>query len=231
MSDVNKLDDKQCPFDPEQYQVNVKVNDVVPEGSFPWALIQVYVGKSARRKGWDAQVEYIKLLPDSTGNNGLPQIEVVDKEGATSWQPTQEDMMACDWSPVDYMLSFDLKIGTQHGDYGTQWGYGANKYSGDFGTLTNLQNNLGIGEISTFALFEETIGTFNGLSLQFYTSLEVELKNLEVIVNGSIYNLGSPERDPAPLVIFNYFSDDARKLGDLLKQNVGNTLHFCFNWK
>ncbi|WP_340614805.1 Thoeris anti-defense Tad2 family protein [Xenorhabdus thailandensis] len=104
MSDVNKLDNKQCPFDPDQYQykktIDVEVDNVAPDGSFPWALIQVYVGKLVRRNGWDAEVQYIKLLPGSTDNNILAQIEVVDKEGTTSWQPTQEDMMACDWELV-----------------------------------------------------------------------------------------------------------------------------------
>ncbi|REF27182.1 hypothetical protein BDD26_1929 [Xenorhabdus cabanillasii] len=60
MSDVNKLDNKQCSFDPEQYKAHVTVsykidNDVsAPVGSFPWAMIQVYLGNNVRRNVWDA---------------------------------------------------------------------------------------------------------------------------------------------------------------------------------
>ncbi|MDC9614206.1 DUF2829 domain-containing protein [Xenorhabdus khoisanae] len=250
MSDVNKLDNKQCPFDPDQYQykktIDVEVDNVAPDGSFPWALIQVYIGKLVRRNGWDALVEYIKLIPGSTGNNDLPQIEITDKKGTASWQPTQEDMMACDWGlvkpeikpkPEDCMLSFDLEVGTDQYGNGTlqDWGYltnGGDLGGGEspFGVLTGLQGTLDIGKVLTFILYENTIGIFNSMILQVDTQNQPDLysKNLEVTVDGSTYNLGSSS-DHA--TFFVYASDSAKQLGDLLKQNVGNTLHFCFNWK
>ncbi|MCC8381644.1 MW1434 family type I TA system toxin [Xenorhabdus sp. PB30.3] len=112
MSDVNKLDDKQCPFDLSKY----KSNDVVaPIGSLPWAIIQVYMGKIVTRSEWETPDEYIALTvknPDSASH-----IDKHDKYGSSNWQPTPGDLMACDWelvskvTPVECMLSFDLTSG------------------------------------------------------------------------------------------------------------------------
>ncbi|MDX7989254.1 DUF2829 domain-containing protein [Xenorhabdus sp. 12] len=96
MSEVNKLDNKKCPFDPNQYQVNDD-NINVPAGIFAWAVSLVNLGKLVRRDSWNSNIKYIKLLPGNNREDILPQIEIIDNYGATSWQPTQEDMMACDW--------------------------------------------------------------------------------------------------------------------------------------
>ncbi|PHM56711.1 DUF2829 domain-containing protein [Xenorhabdus sp. KK7.4] len=262
MSDVNKLDSTQCPFDPEQYKVkktkavNVEfeVDGVPPVGTFPWAIIQVYLGHWVRRDGWSPSSEYIKLIPSSTSNDGKnipPQIGIVEKNSElTSWQPTQDDMMACDWElvkaeikpicPEDTMLSFDLKVGTSQYLYVQQqaqdWGYlteGVDKGENEstFGTLTNLQSTIGIGNILSFTLTENPIGTFYIIALQVDTQNQPNLggKTLEVVVNGSTYNLGAYASNATN--VFLYMSDGAKQLGDLLKQNVGKTLHFCFNWK
>ncbi|WP_338885093.1 MW1434 family type I TA system toxin [Xenorhabdus sp. TH1] len=258
MSDVNKLDSTQCSFDPEQYQykktIDVEVDNVAPDGSFPWALIQVYVGKLVRRNGWDAQVEYIKLLPASTENNTLPQIEVTDKEGTTPWQPIQEDMIACDWKllesvcPEDNMLEFDLEIGVGGSDL--NWGYLADDEfvpTGEhpFGTLTNLQNKT---DIKTFSYFvgwnndEQLIDVrvSSGNNQEGYQKMkELFGKDLTVIANGVPYSLGRATEGNLPgqkkyEFVGRYFygnAGNAIKLNTLLKQNVGNTLHFCFHWK
>ncbi|MDC9614697.1 DUF2829 domain-containing protein [Xenorhabdus khoisanae] len=92
MSEVNKPDNKQCPFNPELY----KSHEIAPIGSFPWAMIQVYLGGRVHRRGWDVADAYIRLLPASGGFK--PLLEKYDKEdGPTIWTPTQDDMVGCDW--------------------------------------------------------------------------------------------------------------------------------------
>ncbi|WP_426576852.1 DUF2829 domain-containing protein [Xenorhabdus stockiae] len=240
MSDVNKLDDKQCPFDPEQYKKKIEIDDIAPAGSFPWAMIKVYSGKQVHRKDWSAPDEYIYLVPGN-GSDVAPEVKVRDKHGAvTSWQPTQDDMMSCDWvllvikpKPVECMLSFDLEVGSIAYNNGQgqeqDWGYvtkGRGSYSDEypFGTLTNLKNTIGIGNILAFTLAEFPIGTFSYIELEVDTENQPDLgnKTLEVAVNGSNYNLGSMSAgNPTSL---SYASDGAKQLGDLLKQNVGKTV-------
>ncbi|MBD2786607.1 DUF2829 domain-containing protein [Xenorhabdus sp. DI] len=89
MSEINKP----YPLNPDQY----KSDDVAPIGSFPWAMIQLYLGKKVHRKDWDVPNEYIQLRPASEGLPAL--IEQFDKHGSfTIWTPTQEDLIACDWN-------------------------------------------------------------------------------------------------------------------------------------
>ncbi|MDE1494871.1 DUF2829 domain-containing protein [Xenorhabdus bovienii] len=249
MSEVNKPENAdtvpKCPFDPEQYKkkVDVEVDGVAPVGSLPWALIQVYLGKTINRSNWDTPNEYIQLTAKSDGGEPI-HIEKHDKHGIPeTWEPTPEDLMACDWellpkvTPVECMLSFDLMIGTrQYNDGGGQdWGYltrGGHLGTGEstFGTLTNLQSTIGIGNILTFYSEGTPAGAFSLIELQVDTQNQPDLgsKSLEVEVNGSTYNLGPAIGSTTD---FNYSSGDAQKLGDLLEQNVRNTLHFCFNWK
>ncbi|CDG21645.1 conserved protein of unknown function [Xenorhabdus poinarii G6] len=239
MSEVNKLDNKQCPFDPEQYKAHVTVsykidNDVsAPVGSFPWAMIQVYLGNNVRRNVWDANTY---IYGDNIGKDDQA-VKQGNKEGTFAWNPEQQDMLACDWTKMGCMLSFDLEIGTsKYGNGESQdWGYmtkAGDLSSGEstFGVLTNLQSTIGVGGISDFRLYESTIGTFDNIVLLVDTQNQPDLgsKALEVTANGLTYNLGSTSKSTTDFV---YTSDGAKQLGDLLKQNVGNTLHFFFNWK
>ncbi|PHM52503.1 Thoeris anti-defense Tad2 family protein [Xenorhabdus sp. KK7.4] len=252
MSDVNKLDNKQCPFDPDQYKYNekidVEVDNVAPVGSLPWALIQVYVGKLVRRNGWDAQVEYIKLLQGSTDNNVLPQIGIVDKEGTTSWQPTQEDMMACDWILLDYTLSFNLISGS--GTYNNPslpnepvaWGYIMNPDWGHhFGTLNIKKNNADIAKIWAF-LWNQGILYFDITTKPDKENCQkvenlFQNKSLVITVDGLAYNLGKPlpRRNNSVLYSFEfrYQNSEAQKLGTLLQQmqQVGQIKTFNCDWE
>ncbi|MBD1228979.1 Thoeris anti-defense Tad2 family protein [Xenorhabdus griffiniae] len=100
MSDVNKLDSTQCSFNPEQYKVKVTIeNDTVaPVGSFPWALIQMYLNKTVRRKVWPTNM-YIGMYTVNNNSN-IQNIQVTGEygnSGLVSWQPGQDDMTWCDW--------------------------------------------------------------------------------------------------------------------------------------
>ncbi|WP_338882657.1 hypothetical protein [Xenorhabdus sp. TH1] len=68
------------------------------------------------------------------------------------------------------------------------------------------------------------------MQLQVDTQNQPDLhgKDLEVTVDNYTYHLGP---SPDSSIYLDYTSDGAKKLGDLLKQNLGKTLHFCFNWK
>ncbi|WP_416777865.1 Thoeris anti-defense Tad2 family protein [Xenorhabdus budapestensis] len=254
MSEINKPEndstDLKCPFNPDQYKIDAIA---APVGTSPWALIQVYLGHQVHRSDWDAPDEYIHLVPGN-GNDIAPSIQKRDKHGMlTSWQPTQEDLMACDWNllksetkpkPDDCMLSFDLKIGTSSGSSGQDCGYLADEeFAGagehPFGTLTNLQNKTDITKFSYFALNGGGIWirvSSDNSQEGYQKMVELFKKNLTVTVGSLSYHLGSTEYNSSmgiqPYEFHGGYSGiDATNLGDLLTQNVGNTLSFCFNWK
>ncbi|WP_338803909.1 MW1434 family type I TA system toxin [Xenorhabdus griffiniae] len=167
MSEINKPENLNanlsCSFNPDLYQFNGFSGEVtVPIGSLAWALSHVYLKKQLLYCiGWNAPKEHIRLAHQTIANSegdGSPYIEKSDKNGYwLPWEPTQEDLMACDWKilmlpePPPYWISFDLKIGSfymSHGvGYSTEEAMNAmgnifNAPTADFnvGTLSNFQN-------------------------------------------------------------------------------------------
>ncbi|CDL84725.1 Thoeris anti-defense Tad2 family protein [Xenorhabdus szentirmaii] len=257
MSDVDKLDNEntetQCQIDPNQYKI--KIDTVTaPVGSCPWAIIQVYLGNMLHRSDWDIPNEYMRLTSKKPDNNSV-YIEKSDRHGHWfPWQPTPEDLMACDWKLVkleDCMLSFDLKIGTgKYSDTEQMWGYladnelesGPNR-EGPFGTLTNLQNKTDITTFSSFvwdnvsaAIFIRVSSGNPRTSEGYQKMINLLAKNLTVTVGEVSYHLGSTTDSSIvgkqQYEFFGQYSNaEAKKLGNLLKQSVGKILHFCLNWK
>ncbi|WP_446471106.1 Thoeris anti-defense Tad2 family protein [Xenorhabdus stockiae] len=234
MSDVNK---------PEKYKFeddNVIVK--AGPGSFAWAINLIFEGLKVYRAGWSIPKEYMSLSPD-TGVE--PYIIKTDKDGIEyPWKPSMEELkeylIASDWKTA-CMLSFDLEIGTTvyPGGYpqpSQDWGFSAVSGSelmpgeANIGVLTNLYSTIGIGSADIFRYSEGPIGALGSLTLSVDNQNQPNLwsKMLEVTVNGSTYNVGTTVSSQ---YYFQYDSDGAQKLGDFLKQNVGNTLFFCFNWK
>jgi hypothetical protein len=108
----------ECPFDPKQYQCDCFI---APMGSFSWALIQLKLRKRVTRSTWincqGNNEMYLAITPrvndltvekDSaysvdgvtvgTQYDYLTHIDLRNDHGNfVPWQPTQEDMMACDW--------------------------------------------------------------------------------------------------------------------------------------
>ncbi|CDM90592.1 Thoeris anti-defense Tad2 family protein [Xenorhabdus bovienii] len=261
MSEVNKPEndnaDLKCPFDPEQYKAKVTVsykidNDIAaPIGSLPWALIQVYTGKLVNRSVWNASNEYIQLTAKNDGSTPI-HIEKHDQQSFPyAWEPTPEDLMACDWELVksNCMLEFDLKIGTgTWGGSDQDWGYLADNElkpgnEVPFGTLTNFQNETDIIKFSYFVWYGGGGSQFISIRASsdnnqggYQKIVELFKKELTVTVDGTPYHLGSSADSYLPgkkqyEFAGQYNNTEAQKLGALLKQNVGNTLHFCFNWK
>ncbi|MBD1228474.1 Thoeris anti-defense Tad2 family protein [Xenorhabdus griffiniae] len=122
----------QCPFNRDQYDIGYD-NITVPAGTSAWALSLVYL----HRNGWNAPIEHMRLAHKSevgSADDGAAYIEKSDKNGYWShWTPTQEDLMACDWKllqsdnvkpePVNCMLSFNLKLGTNtYNETNQNWG-------------------------------------------------------------------------------------------------------------
>ncbi|MDC9594920.1 Thoeris anti-defense Tad2 family protein, partial [Xenorhabdus sp. IM139775] len=162
MSEITKLDnaDKKCSFGPDQFEA--KVDNVAPVGSFPWALIQVYLGKPVKRSGW---ADSVYLLPKYDDSGAFLYIQRSEADAnVLPWVPEPDDMVACDWKLLDCMLSFDLTVGAgKYDDSGRVWGYLADEEWASigvhpFGDLANLQNKT---DIKKFSLFEmhETAGT------------------------------------------------------------------------
>ncbi|WP_426577015.1 Thoeris anti-defense Tad2 family protein [Xenorhabdus stockiae] len=254
MSEVNKLDSTQCQINPDQYKI--KIDTVTaPVGSCPWAIIQVYLGNKLHRSDWDTPNEYMRLTSKKPGNNSV-YIEKSDKHGTWfSWQPTPEDLMACDWillsevKPIECTLSFDLNIGTgtsggsvSGGAVG--WGYeAAGGGWPPFGTLDMNPNKVDIVGIWEF-MWNETagglyIGSSSKQSSESYQKVGNLFKNksLYVMLDGITYNLGEssssslfPQFGPYSDQ-FSYQNAEGEKLGSAMKHLVGKTKNFCLNWK
>ncbi|MBD2793462.1 Thoeris anti-defense Tad2 family protein [Xenorhabdus szentirmaii] len=102
MSEVNKPENKkmgyECQIKPDDYKIKAKVelsNSITaPVGSFPWAIIQLYLGNQRYRKDWDSPMQYLYLKPQSSAEQTYMQVH--DKHGHwKDWKPDQEDMVSC----------------------------------------------------------------------------------------------------------------------------------------
>ncbi|CAM3815174.1 Thoeris anti-defense Tad2 family protein [Xenorhabdus thuongxuanensis] len=249
MSVINKLDSniaQQCSFTPDQFKVNVTTkidNDITaPIGSSPWALIQVYLGKKVYRRNWSYPVEYIHLVSDSS-----PLIEKREQDNITAWQPTPEDLTACDWElQGDPNLEFDLEVGKEMYNDSQCFGYfniNSSSSSTYIGTLDLIKNNSDIKNITMFYFIEDVILSIHASSDNNQESCQkvVELfsKQLTVMVDDVHYfigyggtNLTSDEHkcEFGPTTYQNPSNKNLKKLGDLLKQNVGKTLRIRLVW-
>ncbi|MDC9623899.1 DUF2829 domain-containing protein [Xenorhabdus sp. XENO-7] len=251
MSDVINPE-HECPFDPDDYKGD---QIIAPVGSFWWALVQLKLGNKARRSGWPKE-EQLNFVPRRTVIEGnYDYLSHIDKRNIygnwAPWQPTQEDLMACDWMFVesdDNMLVFDLKPDYRKysARYGEEekyqvWGYDS-EYGGvgkpPIGTLKITKNKTVIEKFINFQVKESgklefcvTCSDANRQKME-----ELLKRNLRVTVDDITYNLGtfsSTQKLNYNFVayIVRYGNDDAQKLATLLQQSADKALHFCFSWK
>ncbi|MCG3463103.1 DUF2829 domain-containing protein [Xenorhabdus bovienii] len=258
MSEINKLSDvdKKCFINPEQYKNN---DAVAPVGSYPWAMIQLYLGNLVYRNTWDYPNEYIGLVPESEVGEGDNLPYILKKRihnNFEQWQPAQEDMMACDWVKMDFMLSFDVFIGTanatlQGSEGHVAWGYVKDGYKWDeqewsksFGDLKVIQNKTGIVETTSFYWHvnrDHSDGVilwlaYSGTSQESFHNLInfFQTKELHITVDGVTYNLGksldiTTKQEYGHVIDNVYKNNDAKKLGVILK-HTGVTKRLYVNW-
>ncbi|PHM47868.1 Thoeris anti-defense Tad2 family protein [Xenorhabdus sp. KK7.4] len=240
MSDVNKLDDKQCPFDPEQYKVTYKTtvelsNDATaPIGSFAWAIIQLNLGNLVGRKNWESSKQYLRLNKESG------YIEEHDKPYHWElWIPKKEDMAACDWELTkssecseDNILVFDLTLGYEQ-KYGMRfWGFIGSEEDRfpSIGTINIKYDKYNFGKITGFYWTDDGIFHFDTIE----PHNELFEQALLITVDDITYNLG--KRSSYGNVGYGeYYTNgysnnaDAQKLSAILKQ-TGQLKTCCIKW-
>ncbi|PHM23431.1 Thoeris anti-defense Tad2 family protein [Xenorhabdus innexi] len=236
MSDVNKLDNKQCSFDPEQYKV--KVDDTVaPVGSFPWAMIQVYLGNLVYRSEWDVPHQYLKFIPKSTGGDGEnipPQIWMINKGEEQPWSPSQDDLTSCDWSLLELSV-FDITSAYSNKTVFSNaeiWGYIVRSTS-PLGSLTNIVRNKDIAEIEAFCWerYQKSDDSYDFNFMLFFMANKdkesaqrldnlIANKTLYVMVDGVAYNLGTNLINNSDDYEYEIYikGSEAQKLGTILMQ-------------
>ncbi|MDC9591515.1 DUF2829 domain-containing protein [Xenorhabdus sp. XENO-10] len=243
---ANMDTNQKCLFDPEQYKVKYKTHTIVeidndvtaPVGSFPWAMIQLYIGKEMSRKDWNSVGEYIRFSHERTDLS--PQIEKGNENGPLSmWQPTQKDMMACDWQFFESekdVLSADITLGTGKvgNNGGIGWGYAKNNPA-IFGSLSMIHNKENFMEILEFYWREERFDDFSLPFIELCVSLPntqdsdkmYGLKNetLYITIDNVTYSLDkaavsnrASASSDSRVYSIKYYGDQAKNLGAVLKQ-------------
>ncbi|ETS30194.1 hypothetical protein BB987_16640 [Photorhabdus temperata] len=266
MSEIMKPENE-CPFDPKQYECHCLV---APLGSFSWALIQLKLRKRVARSVWGDKGMYLAITPrvndltvekDSayavdgvavgTKYDYLTHIDLRNEHGNfVPWQPTQEDMMACDWEFFEdkakpepqpepkletpkYSLAFDVKTEVASLSGTGLWG----------AQPTNVENNLTTnGRPYNIYWFGPGYGTAaaNQLRIDFKAVTgsaaqvpDLDNKTLITTVDGKKYNLGTltekSSNSTGQEVHIHYRNGDTAELGKLLEQ-VGKTFRLHCGW-
>ncbi|AOM39227.1 DUF2829 domain-containing protein [Xenorhabdus hominickii] len=111
MSDVINPE-HECPFNRDDYKGD---QIIAPVGSFWWALVQLKLGNKVRRSGWpkEEQLNFVPRRAVTEGN--YDYLSHIDKRNIygnwAPWQPTQEDLMACDWVQVKDFIKPEPETG------------------------------------------------------------------------------------------------------------------------
>ncbi|MBS9443574.1 DUF2829 domain-containing protein [Photorhabdus heterorhabditis] len=256
MSEVMKPENE-CPFDPKQYECH---SVIAPVGSFSWALIQLKLRKLVARSVWSDKKMYLAITPrvnDLTVEEGsayavdgvavgtkydyLTHIDLRNEHGNfVPWQPTQEDMMACDWElnvdisvPYEYMLVFDATpYETLKRESYKEWGDHSNS------NLVTIENNISsVNETVSGFYWQESEDLIYGYTLNInLTQLSIHKdhltsvtsKKLTITVDETKYYLGHYIKESSCYAPY-YKSSEAEKVGNLLKQ-IGKTFRFYCNW-
>ncbi|MBD2811399.1 DUF2829 domain-containing protein [Xenorhabdus sp. Vera] len=233
----------ECPFDPKQYECHCVT---APIGSFSWALIQLKLRKRVARSAWGDKGMYLAITPrvnELTVEEGsayavdgvavgtkydyLTHIDLHNEHGNfVPWQPTQEDMMACDWE-----LKNDSSEIPESSEYNLFFDITANHPTNEWIFIEgNISDNMisrfywsDIANDFSYCLNKETVNS--------NTLKDLVNKKLTVIVDEISYDLSRPTRTRDTLrdLYPEYTGSEAEKIGLLLKQ-TGKTFRFHFNW-
>ncbi|MDX8001138.1 DUF2829 domain-containing protein [Xenorhabdus sp. Reich] len=260
MSELMKTEkqnpEHECLIDPNNYKTE---QIIAPEGSFYWALIQLRLENKVRRRDWSGkeQLNFVPRRMDTEGNyDYLSHIDKRNKHGNwASWQPVQEDLLACDWVLIkesdpkleSAMLIFDLVSEESNIKSERYWGYknkngNYERQQPPFGTLNVIQNNTEIDIISSFYFISGKDTPFiyfristNEFGVNYYNVGSLVRKNLHIIIDNITYNLGTPtgqhNTDPTGYSVY-YDSAKRPAVDELAKvlQQTGEAKRFYCDW-
>ncbi|MBD2794038.1 DUF2829 domain-containing protein [Xenorhabdus sp. 42] len=274
--------ENECPFDPKQYQCDCFI---APVSSFSWALIQLKLRKRVTRSVWvnckGNNEMYLTITPrvndltvekDSayavdgvaieTKYDYLTHIDLRNEHGNfVPWQPTQEDMMACDWKFVEdnrkpeiepfpepaLRMKGKLTLGRlQDSNFKLleYIGYGrGDKGIFDFGDWEGIGVNTLTEELNYF-YFKSKKSTEDFRRFDFgidYKKIgfnkrdeihkKLESKNLIISCLGEDYKFTSAKLGVLGLEYSEENNPATEKLGKLFKENIGKTLEIEFTFE
>ncbi|PHM38197.1 hypothetical protein Xmau_03584 [Xenorhabdus mauleonii] len=260
----------ECPFDPKQYQCDCFI---APVGSFSWALIQLKLRKRVTRSVWvncqGNNEKYLAITPrvndltvekDSayavdgvvvgTKYDYLTHIDLRNEHGNfVPWQPTQEDMMACDWQffgekvkpepeptpdpepetpkTLKYNVVFDATPkGHSEPVLDKLWSLEKD--------LVVIENNIAAPYLIYWFGPKYFGSAANTISIQFRKQVpELSNKTLIITVDGKKYNLGTvTEQNTNSTKVeahLRYEKGDTAEFGKLLER-VGKKYRFHCEW-
>ncbi|MGJ0635812.1 DUF2829 domain-containing protein [Xenorhabdus bovienii] len=258
MSDVINPE-HECPFDPKHYQCDCFI---APVGSFSWALIQLKLRKRVARSVWGDKGMYLAITPRvndltveessayaidgvavGTKYDYLTHIDLRNEHGNfVPWQPTQEDMMACDWEfvveekeePIKPKPSvepvYQLKTRLTVDEYTNPsaglkyWGY-ANNVMGEWEEISNnVLLTKGIGQFSLIQSDHDSHRYFL-LHSENPNEAEKQLSSKRLVVRylNKEYDLGVAEIDSATNLLYSQ-PESSSALEELFVASVGKTL-------
>ncbi|AWK41753.1 DUF2829 domain-containing protein [Photorhabdus laumondii subsp. laumondii] len=267
MSEVIKLENE-CQFDPKQYECH---SVVAPVGSFSWALIQLKLRKLVARSVWRDKKMYLAITPrvnDLTVEEGsayvvdgvavgtkydyLTHIDLRNEHGNfVPWQPTQEDMMACDWEfvgekPVKpkphiepaYQLKARLTVGkassmkTEYFGYANKLNYSLGYSMGKWEEISN--NTLLLKNIIEFDVAHTASTPPNCFVIHVEdnsSKIKEQFGSKRLIVKclGKEYDLGVAETKYLLTLLYTK-TDDSSELEALFVESVGKTLEIELNF-
>ncbi|QTL40627.1 DUF2829 domain-containing protein [Xenorhabdus budapestensis] len=259
----------ECPFDPKQYHCDCFI---APVGSFSWALIQLKLRKRVTRSVWvncqgnnemylaiTPRVNNLAVEKDSayavdgvavgTKYDYLTHIDLRNEHGNfVPWQPTQEDMMACDWQFVEekegesekpkppsnltHQLKAKLIVG-EHTDSSSEtqfWGY-----ANVMGEWEEISNNTpfskGISQFSVIKFKSSSNYDFLLNSVGSSSEDRIQLGSERLIVRclNKEYDLGKAEIDSVANLVYKQ-SEDLFALEEIIISSVGKTLEIELNF-
>ncbi|MDE9492674.1 DUF2829 domain-containing protein [Xenorhabdus bovienii] len=252
----------ECPFDPKQYQCDCFI---APVGSFSWALIQLKLRKRVTRSAWvncqGNNEMYLAITPRvndltvekesayavdgvtvGTKYDYLTHIDLRNEHGNfVPWQPTQEDMMACDWKFFEEKVKPEEKPEPEQKNpkYNLVFDIARNTPSDQMlHTTVKAASDIIENDITKRGPLP-AVWSYLGHDLGFHfdknkhDSWFEELGNntLIIVIDGKEYNLGKAKivspKDKS--VYYEYGSSDSEKVIKLLKPK-GPELRFDCTW-
>ncbi|MCC8382058.1 DUF2829 domain-containing protein [Xenorhabdus sp. PB30.3] len=253
----------ECPFDPKQYHCDCFI---APVGSFSWALIQLKLRKRVTRSVWvncqgnnemylaiTPRVNNLAVEKDSayavdgvavgTQYDYLTHIDLRNEHGNfVPWQPTQEDMMACDWKYFEDKTEPEPESEQKKLKYNLV--FDITRKPGDGMVFGDLKEALDVIENditkrgplpSVWSYNVDNLGRDFGFNFHKNKNKgwfeKLDDKTLIIVIDDKEYNLGKSSKvlPDSKSVYYRYENSESEKVVELLKQE-GKTYRFQCKW-